>query len=237
MNKTKGFSRRDALKYSLGALGGTVGILSGSGVAARTFEEMCRRLTPAQPEGPFYPIDHRIEKDGDLTRVEGAVAEPEGQLIYVQGKVVDGECRPIPKALVEIWQACASGRYNHELDESNPLKLDPNFQYFGQALTDEQGSYIFKTIVPGHYPAGDGWIRPAHIHFKVSKLGFRELITQMYFGTPPFDRYLKEDFFVRELSEEDRRKLIIALEEPGAEFDPKALVGQFDITLQRVRRS
>src|SRR2546430_3692171 len=54
--------------------------------------------------------------------------------------------------LVEIWQASASGRYTHPDDRNNAAPLDPNFQGWGKAVTDQEGHYLFKTILPGQYP-------------------------------------------------------------------------------------
>ena len=114
--------------------------------------------------------------------------------MLVQGRVLDSQCRPIAGADVEIWQACASGRYNNPKDD-NPAAIDPHFKYWGETRTDANGAYQFKTIVPGAYPADTDWMRPPHIHFKVSRLGFHELVTQMYFAGNPLndqDQILKD---------------------------------------------
>ena len=37
-------------------------------------------------------------------------------------------------------------------------------------------------MLPGAYPVSAQWSRPPHIHFKVSKRGYEELVTQMYFA-------------------------------------------------------
>ena len=42
----------------------------------------------------------------------------------VSGRVVDEDQRPIPHALIEIWQANAAGRYLHTIDQSS-APLDP----------------------------------------------------------------------------------------------------------------
>lgn len=81
---------------------------------------------------------------------------------------------------VDVWQANAAGRYSHPHD-SNPAPLDPNFQSWAIVPSGKNGKFRFKTVIPGAYPAEDGWTRPPHIHFKVSKRGFVELTTQMYF--------------------------------------------------------
>ena len=144
--------------------------------------------TPRQIEGPFYPTEDRPDEDADLTRVAGRSGRAEGDVVLVRGRVLDEGGKPILGALVEIWQANTWGRYDHERDENNPRPLDPNFQGWGEVVTQEAGRYGFKTIRPGSYAAdGSGWMRPPHIHFKVSRRGYHELITQMYFEGEPLN--------------------------------------------------
>ncbi len=217
--------RRDAIIHSLGMLG----LFASSRALGADITDICR-VTPRQPEGPFYPVDEQLDSDEDLTKIPDATGTPIGQHIYVMGTVTDTNCQPITNALVEIWQACASGRYDHPGDTSKAV-LDPNFQYFGKTITDSNGNYIFKTIVPGKYPAGNGWVRPPHIHFKVAKRGYAELITQMYFaGDPLNDR----DLILRNLTPAERKSVIIALEEPTEGFDPAAKIARFSITLNKL---
>ena len=130
------------------------------------------------------------ESDWDLTSQHDG--EPQGQRIVVSGRVLDGGGRPVPDALIELWQANAGGRYIHERDE-HPAPLDPNFTGAGRCLTDADGRYRFVTIKPGAYPwrnHPNAW-RPAHIHFSLFGRAFTDrLVTQMYFpGDPlfPFD--------------------------------------------------
>ncbi|MDT5223614.1 MAG: protocatechuate 3,4-dioxygenase, beta subunit [Mycobacterium sp.] len=125
--------------------------------------------------------------DADLTA--GCPGEPIGERIIVTGRVLDESGRPVTGQLVEIWQANASGRYRHQLDQ-HPAPLDPNFVGAGRCLTGPDGSYRFKTIKPGPYPwrnHHNAW-RPAHIHFSVFGTAFTQrLVTQMYFpGDPLF---------------------------------------------------
>src|SRR6476659_3905556 len=47
--------------------------------------------------------------------------------------------RPIPHALVEIWQCNAAGRYIHVVDQ-HPAPLDPNFTGAGRCVTDAAGN-------------------------------------------------------------------------------------------------
>lgn len=142
--------------------------------------------TPSQPRGPFYPRPLPHERDTDLTfKDDGPKAL--GLKLQIQGQVMDQNGKLIPGARVEIWQACAAGSYDHPNDPVRALApRDPNFQYYGNALTGADGQYAFKTILPGAYPAGDGWIRPPHIHYQVSAQGHKTLVTQLYFDGNSF---------------------------------------------------
>lgn len=184
-------------------------------------------LTPKQAEGPFYPIVDQMDKDADLVQFAGQTKAPIGEVIIIHGQVTNQFCQPVKNALVEIWQACASGRYNHESDP-NTAELDPNFQYWGKAVTDAAGNYRFRTIIPGAYPADEGWVRPPHIHFKISRLGHRELITQMYFAGNDLN---DKDLILQDLDHEDQEKVIVELKKKENENHP---VGEFNIQIRRV---
>jgi protocatechuate 3,4-dioxygenase beta subunit len=138
--------------------------------------------------GPVYGEDVVGELDADLTRQHAD--EPLGQRITVAGRVLDGDGRPLPGQLIEIWQANAAGRYVHAVDR-HPAPLDPNFTGAGRCLTDDEGRYRFVTVQPGAYPwpnHHNAW-RPAHIHFSLFGRAFAtRLVTQMYFpGDPLLD--------------------------------------------------
>jgi protocatechuate 3,4-dioxygenase, beta subunit len=138
--------------------------------------------------GPAFGDDAVSERDSDLTRQHPG--EPIGERIVVTGRVTDADGRPVPRTLLEIWQANAAGRYRHEVDR-HPAPLDPNFTGAGRCLTDAEGRYRFTTIKPGAYPwrnHPNAW-RPAHIHLSIFGCAFTQrLVTQMYFpGDPLFD--------------------------------------------------
>jgi protocatechuate 3,4-dioxygenase, beta subunit len=144
--------------------------------------------TPSELTGPVFGEDAVGELDHDLTRQHEG--DPLGERIVVSGRVLDRDGRPVRKALIEIWQANAAGRYVHEGDQ-HPAPLDPNFTGAGRCLTDDGGNYRFVTVKPGAYPwrnHPNAW-RPAHIHFSLFGRAFtNRLVTQMYFpGDPLFD--------------------------------------------------
>lgn len=144
-------------------------------------------LTLSELTGPGPAISAITPQDADLTRNAGTGSEAIGQRIIVTGYVLDEHGKPVPKTLLEIWQANASGRYLHKRDQW-PGPLDPNFLGMGRCLTDENGAYRFLTIRPGAYPwknHPNAW-RPAHIHFSVFGPSMRSrLVTQMYFPDDP----------------------------------------------------
>ena len=62
--------------------------------------------------GPVFGDDAIGPLDADLTRNHATHGEsPIGERIVVTGRVLDTHARPVPHALIEIWQANAGGRY------------------------------------------------------------------------------------------------------------------------------
>jgi protocatechuate 3,4-dioxygenase, beta subunit len=149
----------------------------------RTPVDLPHRLT--ELTGPVLGEDRVTPQDADLTLRNGG--EAVGQRILVYGRVLDSDGRPVPGALVEVWQANAGGRYRHVVDVF-PAPLDPHFDGLGRVVTDSLGRYEFMTIKPGAYPWGNhhnAW-RPAHIHFSLFGRAFTQrLVTQMYFPDDP----------------------------------------------------
>jgi protocatechuate 3,4-dioxygenase beta subunit len=150
------------------------------------------RKSPVRlPKGWFHhapgPVYGRIPvraTDFDLTRQHEG--RPIGQFIVLSGRVLDSDGRPVPGALLEIWQTNAAGRYRDATDPGF-MPLDPNFTGAGRTITDSLGRYHFRTVKPAAYPGDVGSLfRPAHIHFSLfgPDLSSR-LITQCYFEGDP----------------------------------------------------
>lgn len=216
-------NRRNLLKTSLISSAAllTLPIIANAG------EQCLDNKTPPQTKGPFYPVIDQIDTDADLILVNGASERAKGQIVIVEGVVTDQNCKPVPGTLVEIWQACESGRYNHPSDP-NTAPLDPNFQYWGKAVTDAKGQYRFRTIIPGAYPADTNWVRPPHIHFKISRLGYIELITQMYFAG---DSLNSKDLILQRLKKSDQNKVIVEFKSNSQTPHP---IGTFNIQIEKI---
>ncbi len=261
-----GISRRTVMIGGLGVLG----LLAGGILATSSLAKMLMRPTPRQSLGPFFSDDGDEVKvirefpdpdlpisqanDHNLTFVKGRHGTATGQVIYLRGKVLDARTgQPIPETMVILWSASASGRYNHIGDEGNTSfphpktgeilhrTHDPHFQYWGRIITNDQGEYWFKTIVPGFYPIDleAGLYRPSHLHFKILPPGRPPFVTQLYFRGEQIPNnelnqdLLPKDVVVRDagLTPEELERVIVeyAPDPSGAMTD--GLLGHYDFRI------
>jgi len=185
--------------------------------------------TLSEITGPVFGHSGISPTDNDLTVHHKG--EPLGERIIVSGRVIDGDGRPVPNSLIEIWQANAAGRYAHAKDD-HPAPLDPNFTGTGRTLTDAEGYYRFVTIKPGAYPwrnHNNAW-RPAHIHFSLFGPAFvTRLISQMYFPGDPLFAY---DPIMQSIPDEKARQRLISKFDLETTKPEWALGYRFDIVLR-----
>ena len=194
---------------------------------SRPLQDLPQSLTettgPALGEGRVGELDH------DLTRQHDG--EPLGERIVVTGRVLDGDGRPVPNSLIELWQANAGGRYANDGDR-HPAPLDPNFTGVGRCLTDADGGYRFVTIKPGAYPwrnHDNAW-RPAHLHFSLFGRSFAQrLITQMYF---PGDPLFGQDPIFNSVPDPRARERLVSTFDLPTTVPEWALGYRFDIVLR-----
>jgi protocatechuate 3,4-dioxygenase beta subunit len=187
-------------------------------IAATLTETSAPRLSSA-----LYPSHAELAK--------GPGWEAQGERIIVAGRVLDEDGRPLRGAMVEVWQANAAGRYNHERDRHD-APLDPNFKGEGRVFTDADGWYRFTTIRPGAYPwrnHHNAW-RPVHIHYSVFGAGFAQrLVTQMYF---PGDPLLPIDPVFMAIPDAAARDRLVARFDLDVTQPEYALGYRFDIVLR-----
>lgn len=185
--------------------------------------------TISELTGPVYGYRAIGPTDNDLTAQHPG--EPLGERIYVSGRVLDENSRPVRNALVEVWQANAAGRYLHKVD-THHAPLDPNFSGYGRMITDDLGRYHFTTIKPGAYPWGNhynAW-RPQHIHFSLFGAGIlTRLVTQMYF---PGDPLLDDDPIYNSIPDEKVRRRLISTFDWETTVPMMGLGYHFDIVLR-----
>ncbi|MGA9725232.1 MAG: protocatechuate 3,4-dioxygenase subunit beta [Candidatus Binatus sp.] len=185
--------------------------------------------TLSEITGPRFSRETLAPGQDDLTHFNGGAAL--GERIIVTGRVLDGDGRAIPHALIEIWQANAAGRYAHA-DDQHDAPLDPHFAGIGKVITDEQGAYRFMSVKPGAYPwrnHRNAW-RPNHIHFSLFGPSFAtRLITQMYF---PGDPLLALDPIFNSVPDRGASERLIATFDIEVTIPEYALGYRFDFVLR-----
>lgn len=147
-------------------------------------------------EGPLYVAGAPVEKG--FARLDDGTDDENGTVLFMQGTVYDEDGSPIPDAQVEVWHANSLGNYSF-FDESQS-----EFNLRRTIITDENGNYGFRSIVPLGYSVPDDGMtkklldalgrhghRPAHIHFFASAEGYRKVTTQINIDG---DEYLWDDF-------------------------------------------
>ena len=179
-------------------------------------------LTPPQTAGPFYPTTFPRDVDEDLVILRGAEARAEGMVTHLTGRVLGLDGRPIPNAVVEIWQCDARGRYLHPAD-TGPRPRDTAFQGYGRSRVVEDGSYRFRTIRPVAYPG-----RTPHIHVAVQAPGRRTLVTQMYVAGESLN---ERDPLYRSIRDPLERAAVTVRLSPANGIEAGALAAVFDIVL------
>ena len=141
-------------------------------------------LTPSQTVGPYfaYGLTSNGKYDwNDAFNNNLVTSDSSGDRIRVEGTVFDGDGRPVPDSMLEIWQADAQGRFSDPQDK----RALPNssFKGFGRCATDADGGFAFDTIKPGIVPDPDGKPQAPHLVVAVFARGMLlHLYTRIYFS-------------------------------------------------------
>ena len=130
--------------------------------------------TNRQTEGPYF-------KPSSPERADLVEPDTEGRLVEIKGQILTRSCRPVERALLDLWHADERGQYDND-----------GFRYRGHLFTDAEGRYHFRTILPALYPG-----RTRHFHFKVQAPEQSVLTTQLYFPNEPANR--RDALFRRDL--------------------------------------
>ena len=217
MNLTDPTAPAPSRRRFLTALGLTSAFFAVPGAFAEALQ-----MTPRQTEGPFYPDKLPLDTDNDLLVINDALTPADGEITWLNGRILDAHGEPIRNALVEIWQADNHGVYLH-CGSDNAGKRDGNFQGFGRFLTGSSGEYQFRTIKPVPYPG-----RTPHIHFAVKTKGRDKFTTQCYIqGEPGNDR----DLVLKSISDSKARNSVIIPFAPLKASRAGELTARFDIVL------
>jgi hydroxyquinol 1,2-dioxygenase len=145
--------------------------------------------------GPFYVGEHKVTAHG----TDISPNNQTGERMFVQSRVTDLKGKPLANVPVDVWHADDDGFYDSQ---------KPNYDEVGASararfITDSDGRFFFRTILPCSYPIPtDGPVgemivqtnrhpmRPAHVHFLVNAKGYEPLITHVFMDG---DKYLDSD--------------------------------------------
>ena len=175
----KGISRRELLAAGVA--------LPFSGIACAQLT--CGERTAPQTEGPFFK-PRSPERTSLLEKNLG------GERLVLSGVVLSRACKPVPKALLDFWQADDAGEYDNR-----------GFRYRGHQFSDAEGRFRLETILPAVYPG-----RTRHIHVKVQAPGRGVLTTQIYFPDEPANRrdsLFRDELAMRKVAGEGRFDFVI----------------------------
>jgi protocatechuate 3,4-dioxygenase alpha subunit len=156
--------------------------------------------TTSQTVGPFFHLGC-----SPLYRTELAGPGINGERITIQGRVLDLDGQPVPDALLELWQADASGKYADAVDPKGKSG-EAAFFGFGRIATDGEGKFCFSTIKPGAVSAPDETQQAPHILVSVFARGLlTRLVTRIYFPEEPLNG---NDFVLRRVDARRRGTLM-----------------------------
>lgn len=189
--------------------------------------------TPATVLGPFH-IDGSPPAEFGHDMSDGLPGTP----LFVTGKVTDVEGKPVPGAILDVWQADGDGVYEAQLPEVDEARLRAKYQ------ARDDGSYCVRTIAPLGYtipmdgPVGEligqtdiSEYRPAHVHFLLDEPGYARLVTHLF---PEGTEYLDSDVV---FGVKDALVVRFVEHEPGPSpdggvMDRPFLVAEYDFVLQ-----
>ena len=143
------------------------------------------KQTASNTIGPFF---HHIMTPEDpdfvgITDNRMTGKSTKGERIKVEGRILDGDGKPLRAAMLEIWQANAAGRYNAPQDARNDVKLDKKFTGFGRVSAGNRGKFEFETIKPGAVPSSGNALQAPHINLTLFAAAIHShLYTRLYFS-------------------------------------------------------
>jgi catechol 1,2-dioxygenase len=134
--------------------------------------------------GPFYRENPPVLPKGASIILKHYDNE---ETTYYEGYIRDTDGNGVAGVTMDVWEDAPNGVYEN-LDPDQP-----EYNLRGRFETDEKGHYAFVAVRPVPYPIPDNETagellrfmghhpnRPGHMHFIISKDGYRPLISQIY---------------------------------------------------------
>ena len=144
--------------------------------------------TEATVLGPFFAHGAKEYGYGADLRQH---ASQKGEDVWVSGRILSVDGKPIPDAVLDIWQAKADGIYD--------LQTGGEFELRGRVKANAKGEYAFASYKPKFYSipvdgpvgelvraTGNHKMRPAHMHAIASAPGYQQVITHIFVDGDPY---------------------------------------------------
>lgn len=183
-------------------------------------------ITPSATVGPYFayglsPMGRYAWKDTGTPTI--APPGTVGIALRIEGRIVDGDGAGVPDAMLEIWQADASGRYNTRALDGAPtgtIGHNAPFTGWGRVETTPEGHFQLTSIKPGQVDAHQA----PHLLVALFARGMlRHLYTRIYFAED-VAQHISDP--VLQAVPADRRATLIAAR------DPSSGTHHFDIRIQ-----
>ncbi len=143
--------------------------------------------------GPFYVQNPQVFANG-----ADIAGKMKGTPLYIAGRILSADGKPIANATVDIWHSDEAGFYDvQQMEELG------GFAGRARLVTDAEGKFSCWTVEPIEYPVpSDGPVgamllaqgrhpwRPAHVHFMIEAAGYRKLVTHIFVEG---NKYLESD--------------------------------------------
>jgi hydroxyquinol 1,2-dioxygenase len=132
--------------------------------------------------GPFFVPD-APEFDNGADLGGGAPGRP----CLMQGHILSTDGKPVPGAIIDVWQADENGFYDVQYEDLDAPRGR------GRLHSRADGRFWFWSVLPEAYPipedgpvgdllraANRSPMRPAHVHFMVTAPGYETLTTHIF---------------------------------------------------------
>ncbi len=170
------------------------------------------KQTPSQTVGPFFSRGLLWDEGGKV------LCPGPGERITLAGRVLDGAGAPVPDALLETWQADASGKVPAAGDAARP-------HGYARISTGADGGYVIETVMPGAYTGPGGERYAPQLHVTIFARGLLKPVRTRVF-LAGLDA-IKDDPLARAVGKADRLKTLVAAPDPK---DPTLY--RWDVLLQ-----
>jgi catechol 1,2-dioxygenase len=143
--------------------------------------------------GPFH-----VDGAPELEMGANICLDQKGEDMFISGRILGTDGKPIENAVIDVWQANDEGFYDVQQQG-----VQPDFNLRGVFRTGADGRYWFRAVKPKYYPIPDDGpvgqllgqlgrhpYRPAHLHYIIKAKGFEPLVTHIF---DPNDPYINSD--------------------------------------------